>query len=71
MKSIILLALPFLFTSCAKNYECRCEILDKTTSTSKTETYNINKKKQEAIDQCNAGDENSTSFAKECNITNQ
>lgn len=69
MKKLIILS--FVLAGCAKTYNCECNVLDHNSGRVSTSSYGINDKKESAIKKCNNGDEYSTSFSKDCNITNQ
>lgn len=71
MKKATIIIAALLMASCAKTYTCQCEVLNKSQSTTKTTTYTINKKKDVAIKECNAGDESSVSFEKNCELFGQ
>ena len=71
MKKALILITGLIMMSCAKEYTCQCEVLNKSQSTAKTTTYTINKKKDVAVQECNAGDESSVSFEKNCELLGQ
>lgn len=71
IKKITIILVCFLLTSCAKTYNCECNLLDHNSGNIRTTSYGINDKKEAAIAKCNGGDEYSTSYSKDCNITNQ
>lgn len=70
MKKLVLL-FALIATGCSKTYNCECNTLDHNSGRTTTSSYGINDKKESAIAKCNGGDEYSTSFSRDCNITNQ
>lgn len=67
----LLIILTVVLAGCAKTYNCECKTLDHNSGNVSTSSYGINDKKESAIAKCNGGDEYSTSFSRDCNITNQ
>lgn len=54
--------------SCAKTYTCNCDTTTISSGKTSSMSYGINAKKADAVNKCNAGDEESQSFIKECYI---
>lgn len=70
-KAIVLIVVVLAMVSCKKNYNCECVTTPNTGNTGSITTNNQNimsKKKADAIKDCDALDEHSTSFTTECSI---
>lgn len=71
MKKLSIILIALFMASCAKTYNCECNTLNHNSGTVSSSSYGINDKKDAAISKCNGGDEYSTSYSRDCNITNQ
>lgn len=70
MKGLLMICLVLNFISCTKSYNCDCVTTDNSgTSPSSTVTSLINaKKSNDAKKQCEAKNENSSSFTTTCTL---